>query len=79
MFLLCLVRSVSCRCLILSRNEPQPVSEDAAANTIIFFCGNFGVLLLNSTWINVDGGKRALDMLEKMIEVTMMRGEGHRD
>ena len=66
-------------CLILSRNEPQPVSEDAAANTIIFFCGNFGVLLLNSTWINVDGGKRALDMLEKMIEVTMMRGEGHRD
>lgn len=37
------------------------------------------MLLLNSTWINVDGGKRALDMLEKMIEVTMMRGKWYRD
>lgn len=41
----------------------------------IFFCGNFGVILINSSWINIDGGKKALDMLEKMVNVTMMRGE----
>ena len=40
-----------------------------------FFCGNFGIILLNSNWLNKDGGKKALDMLEKMIEVTMMRGK----
>ena len=44
-------------------------------SSLPFFCGNFGILLLNSSWINVDGGKTALDMLEKMVEVTMMRGE----
>jgi hypothetical protein len=42
---------------------------------MILYCGNFGVILLNSSWINQDGGKKALDMLEKMVEVTMMRGE----
>jgi hypothetical protein len=49
--------------------------ELAPSATILFFCGNFGIILINSSWINVDGGKRALDMLEKMVEVTMMRGE----
>jgi len=49
--------------------------EPTTSTTIPFFCGNFGIILINSSWINVDGGKRALDMLEKMIEVTMMRGE----
>lgn len=43
--------------------------------SVVMFCGNFGVLLINSSWVNVDGGKRALDILEKMIEVTMMRGK----
>ena len=43
--------------------------------TIPFFCGNFGNILINSAWINTDGGKKALEMLEKMVEVTMMRGE----
>ena len=28
-----------------------------------------------SSWVNIDGGKAALDMLEKMVEVTMMRGK----
>lgn len=41
-----------------------------------FFCGNFGVILLNPGWTNTRGdyGKTALDLLEKMIEITMMRG-----
>ena len=42
--------------------------------TLHLFCGNFGVILINTSWINIDGGKAALDMLEKMVEVTMMRG-----
>ena len=41
---------------------------------LMLYCGNFGVILLNSSWINIDGGKKALDILEKMVEVTMMRG-----
>lgn len=42
----------------------------------IFFCGNFGVILLNPTWTQTPGdfGKTALDLLERMIEITMMRG-----
>eukprot|EP00985_Skeletonema_marinoi_P001235 scaffold501_cov153-Skeletonema_marinoi.AAC.7 len=39
-----------------------------------FFCGNFGILLLNSSWLSIDGGRTALDVLEKMVNVTMMRG-----
>ncbi len=38
------------------------------------FCGNFGILLLNPSWLAIDGGRTALDILEKMINVTMMRG-----
>lgn len=51
------------------------ISQSTSATTIPFFCGNFGIILINSAWINTDGGKKALDMLEKMVEVTMMRGE----
>ena len=40
----------------------------------ICFCGNFGILLLNPSWLSIDGGRTALDVLEKMINVTMMRG-----
>lgn len=36
-------------------------------------CGNFGVILLHSAWFE-KGGKYAFDILEKMIQVTMMRG-----
>jgi hypothetical protein len=38
------------------------------------FCGNFGILLLNQSWLTIDGGRTALDILEKMINITMMRG-----
>jgi hypothetical protein len=38
-----------------------------------FFCGNFGIILLHQAWLQ-DGGTSALDVLEKMVQVTMMRG-----
>jgi hypothetical protein len=40
----------------------------------VFFCGNFGIILLHKAWSNADGGATALDILEKMVQVTMMRG-----
>ncbi len=43
-------------------------------STVSFFCGNFGVILLHSAWLYEDGGQTTLDILRKMIEVTMMRG-----
>ena len=54
---------------------PASWYDGHAEGQMILYCGNFGVILLNSAWINVDGGKTALDVLEKMVEVTMMRGE----
>lgn len=42
---------------------------------VVCYCGNFGIILLNPLWLNVDGGRTALDLLEKMVEVTMMRGQ----
>jgi hypothetical protein len=50
------------------------LDSSSAHNFIICFCGNFGVLLLNPSWLSVDGGRTALDILEKMVNVTMMRG-----
>ena len=43
-------------------------------SSIVLFCGNFGILLLNPSWLSIDGGRTALDVLEKMVNVTMMRG-----
>ena len=37
----------------------------------VLFCGNFGVILINAAWA---GRKEALDVLEKMVQITMMRG-----
>jgi len=37
-----------------------------------FFCGNFGLILLHSSWFDDD--KSVIGILEKMIQVTMMRG-----
>ena len=40
-----------------------------------FFCGNFGLVLINSAaWSDLDGGRKALDMLERLVHITMMRG-----
>ena len=52
-------------------NHQDPSSS---SHFIICFCGNFGVLLLNPSWLSIDGGRTALDILEKMVNVTMMRG-----
>ena len=45
-----------------------------ASPGITFFCGNFGLIVLNSAWTSKDNGRHALDLLEKMVNVTMMRG-----
>jgi hypothetical protein len=37
-------------------------------------CGNFGVVLINAAWATSANGARAFDVLEKMVNVTMMRG-----
>ena len=37
-------------------------------------CGNFGLILLNHAWCCSENGKKAFDVLEKMVYVTMMRG-----
>lgn len=37
-------------------------------------CGNFGMILLHHVWWTNEYGSVALDVLEKMIQVTMMRG-----
>ena len=50
----------------------HPYVQDSSR--LICFCGNFGVLLLNPSWLSIDGGRTALDVLEKMVNVTMMRG-----
>jgi len=49
------------------------ISIDPAVDSILFHCGNFGVILLSGAWFG-KGGKTALDILEKMIQVTMVRG-----
>ena len=51
-----------------------PIQYHDDKTDFICFCGNFGILLLNPSWLSIDGGRTALDVLEKMINVTMMRG-----
>jgi hypothetical protein len=41
--------------------------------TTTFFCGNFGIILLHQAWWT-DTHQAALDVLQTMIQVTMMRG-----
>ena len=45
-----------------------------ASPGITFFCGNFGLIVINSAWTSKDNGRHALDLLEQMVNVTMMRG-----
>ncbi len=50
-------------------------AADTVTRTCTFYCGNFGVILLNSVClVDNDGIKSTLGVLKKMIEVTMMRG-----
>jgi hypothetical protein len=45
------------------------LSNGNSHNYLTFFCGNFGILLLNPSWLSIDGGRTALDVLEKMVSV----------
>jgi hypothetical protein len=49
-------------------------AASASTSKCVFLCGNFGIILLHKAWQNIDGGATALDILEKMVQVTMMRG-----
>lgn len=53
------------------RNLFLPINP--AGDSIVLHCGNFGIILLSGAWFG-KGGNTALDILEKMIQVTMMRG-----
>ena len=49
------------------------ITMAAKSNTL--FCGNFGIILLHHLWFSDKNGRSsALDVLEKMVQVTMMRG-----
>jgi len=59
---------------ILAGMNPQEYSfSDEFNSLVILHCGNFGVILLHGAWFE-NGGRYAFDILEKMIQVTMMRG-----
>lgn len=45
-----------------------------AGKSHLLFCGNFGLVLINSAWVDQDYGRKALKMLEQMVHITMMRG-----
>lgn len=45
----------------------------SSASASIFYCGNFGMILLHHLWC-ADQGQSALEILETMVRVTMMRG-----
>ena len=37
-------------------------------DSLVFYCGNFGLILLHGAWLDKNGGQSALDILEKMVE-----------
>eukprot|EP00523_Entomoneis_sp_CCMP467_P020382 CAMPEP_0168849630 /NCGR_PEP_ID=MMETSP0727-20121128/11463_1 /TAXON_ID=265536 /ORGANISM="Amphiprora sp., Strain CCMP467" /LENGTH=1558 /DNA_ID=CAMNT_0008903533 /DNA_START=441 /DNA_END=5117 /DNA_ORIENTATION=+ len=41
--------------------------------TLVFCCGNFGMILLHHAWWT-KSSESAMDIMEKMVQVTMMRG-----
>lgn len=45
----------------------------SSTNASVLFCGNFGMILLHHIWCT-NQGQSALDILETMVRVTMMRG-----
>jgi len=61
--------------LPLSTSIESTVESSVSATKCIFYCGNFGILLLNHWWwTNKRGRESALDCLEQMVYTTMMRG-----
>jgi hypothetical protein len=51
--------------------SPSPGDGSGPGRLALLLCGNFGVILINTAWA---GTKEALDVLEKMVQITMMRG-----
>jgi hypothetical protein len=52
-----------------------PSMNTSSWATHTFFCGNFGILLLHQAWLRDPTGRNAaLDCLEQMIQITMLRG-----
>ena len=50
-------------------------SIGGGGKVVTFFCGNFGLILLNPAYNDTKSGRKlSLDILEKMISVTMVRG-----
>jgi hypothetical protein len=60
---------------LFSLNVPPILTKINSSGSIssILFCGNFGIILLHQAWLS-DNGKSAMDILERMIKVTMMIG-----
>ena len=54
-----------------SFREIRKMSSSYSSSVV--YCGNFGIVLLNAAWCS-QNGERAYDLLEKMVNVTMMRG-----
>ena len=54
-----------------SFREIREMSSSYSSSVV--YCGNFGIVLLNAAWCS-QNGERAYDLLEKMVNVTMMRG-----
>lgn len=72
-------RNNNTACLAASLVALEAMSTDllglvpCSPNSNVLFCGNFGIILLHKAWSS-NGGTSALDILEKMVQVTMMRG-----
>lgn len=58
-----------CHLLPITPSLPEGVESPS-----IFYCGNFGILLLHHWWLTNRGQGSALDCLEQMVSITMMRG-----
>jgi hypothetical protein len=51
-----------------------PLITSSRDSSLLFYCGNFGIIVLHQSWFANKTGRKALDVIEKMISVTMMRG-----
>lgn len=67
------LEAISTDLLGLGSFLPLVTTASATPSTISMLCGNFGVILLHHLWLQ-DKGRNALDCLEQMVNVTMMRG-----
>ena len=45
-----------------------------STSSCVFYCGNFGIILMHHWWLTNKGKLSAMDCLEQMVNVTMMRG-----